>query len=496
MTKPGSPLSYEALFERSPDLLCALDLDGRFLALNAAWERELGHPRDELLGTSIVALVHPEDQARTVRAIKAIMADFSTARSDRARNPFENRMAHRSGSYRKLSWTVAAAPEGVLFASARERAAARSSLRRWKALVDAVPDLIGIASLAQREVLYVNPAGTAQLGQPGEDLRGWKLKDLTPESSAFQFRESILPALEERGFWSGEAERKGPDGIVIPVFRTVMLLPDEDGQPEALAFTGRDLREQRRNEALLRRFEVLANSTSDLVATADLKGIATYVNPAGMAMLGRTGEDPSKLRLGDVVPPAWKERFKREIFPAVFERGLWSGEVEILRADGSTLPVSQVVMLLRDEAGEPLSLATIARDQTEQTLLQQSLDQAIRAMSAPILQVWPGVLAMPIIGAALAMRAPQMTEALLASIVERRARVVILDLTGVAAVDASATEHLVKMAHAASLLGARCLLSGVSPRVAEAIVRLGLPTDHLDAFATLQEALRFAMREA
>ena len=86
-----------------------------------------------------------------------------------------------------------------------------------------------------------------------------------------------------------------------------------------------------------------------------------------------------------------------------------------------------------------------------------------------------------------------MMEKLLAEIVRTRARFAVLDLTGVDTVDTSTVQHLLSVARAASLLGSRCLVSGISPAVAQAMVSLGSDGGSFTTFGQMQDALRFAL---
>lgn len=123
-------------------------------------------------------------------------------------------------------------------------------------------------------------------------------------------------------------------------------------------------------------------------------------------------------------------------------------------------------------------------------------EEAIRAMSTPILQIWAGVLALPVIGVVDSVRAAQMMESLLQEVSAKHARFAILDLTGVEMMDASAADHLLKLVRALGLLGTRCLVSGISSQMAQTIVELGIDLNELTTFNTLELALRHAIRES
>jgi rsbT co-antagonist protein RsbR len=118
---------------------------------------------------------------------------------------------------------------------------------------------------------------------------------------------------------------------------------------------------------------------------------------------------------------------------------------------------------------------------------------AIRELSTPIIELWDDVLTLPIVGIVDSERSVDMTERLLHRIVEARARYVIIDVTGVDVVDTMTADHLLKMVQGAELLGARCAVTGISPDVAQTLVRLGLDLKSVRTLRTLKEALRDAV---
>lgn len=122
------------------------------------------------------------------------------------------------------------------------------------------------------------------------------------------------------------------------------------------------------------------------------------------------------------------------------------------------------------------------------------LEDAIRAMSTPIIQVWDGVLTLPVVGALDSGRASAMMEQLLGEIVRTRSRYAIIDLTGVDVVDTGAADHLLKIIRAVELLGARCVVTGIRPGVAQTMVSLGVDLASIATLRNLQEGLKACMR--
>jgi rsbT co-antagonist protein RsbR len=132
------------------------------------------------------------------------------------------------------------------------------------------------------------------------------------------------------------------------------------------------------------------------------------------------------------------------------------------------------------------------------TRAQQIADQQqelLRALSTPVIMVWPGVLALPLIGRIEDERAATITSTLLGRVAVDRASHVILDLTGVDAIAAGTIPGLSRMVRAIGLLGARCLLTGLSPAIAARVVELGTELAHVRCFAQLSDALALVLAE-
>ncbi|MDI3286482.1 STAS domain-containing protein [Polyangium sp. 15x6] len=118
----------------------------------------------------------------------------------------------------------------------------------------------------------------------------------------------------------------------------------------------------------------------------------------------------------------------------------------------------------------------------------------IHSMSAPIIQVWDGVLALPVVGQLDEARAADITERLLESVVSLAASQVILDLTGVETVDEATADHLLRIIRATTLLGAQSIITGVRPAVAQTLVALGADLTKTTVRSNLREAIKAAMR--
>jgi len=130
--------------------------------------------------------------------------------------------------------------------------------------------------------------------------------------------------------------------------------------------------------------------------------------------------------------------------------------------------------------------------QRERTISDQQ--EAIREIATPVLQVREGMLILPIIGVIDTVLAHQMTEQLLRAIRATRAKVVVMDITGVPAVDSTVANHLVQTVEAARLLGATAIVTGLSPAIAQTLVTIGLDLSQMNCMGDLQGGMEAADR--
>ena len=120
--------------------------------------------------------------------------------------------------------------------------------------------------------------------------------------------------------------------------------------------------------------------------------------------------------------------------------------------------------------------------------------QEMLELSTPVVQLWEGVLALPLIGTLDSARTQVVMESLLQRIVDTGAAIAIIDITGVPTVDTLVAQHLLKTVAAARLMGADCIISGIRPQIAQTIVHLGVDLQDVITKATLADAFAIALR--
>ncbi|MDC0748210.1 STAS domain-containing protein [Polyangium mundeleinium] len=227
-----------------------------------------------------------------------------------------------------------------------------------------------------------------------------------------------------------------------------------------------------------------------------------YVSPNVLDLTGYPAEEFLSFTrtLSDLIVPEDVQRITEELRAFEASRVEWftQSPYRIRKRDGRTIWVSDTAVIQRDpwtqEVTHYFGYIFDSTDHIEQSIRLQQNESTLRRLASPLLHVWDGVLAMPVIGALDETRAAHMTETLLQSITDGGIKVSVIDLTGLDDVDAATLEHIIRMVRAAELLGSQCLVSGISSRVAAAIVSLGVDVTKLHTFATLSAALGHALR--
>ncbi|MFV0423782.1 PAS domain-containing protein [Oleidesulfovibrio sp.] len=164
---------------------------------------------------------------------------------------------------------------------------------------------------------------------------------------------------------------------------------------------------------------------------------------------------------------------------------------EIL-VNGASIPIEYTAGSLRDAQGNIVGGLEYILDITERVRQEERLreqSRTIMEISTPAIKLWDRIVVLPVVGVVDSLRAQQMMNTMLEKIMEISAKVIILDIQGVAAVDTAVANHLIKVAKATRLMGCQCIISGISPAVAETLVQLGIDLGDVSTNSTLQDAL-------
>lgn len=290
-------------------------------------------------------------------------------------------------------------------------------------------------------------------------------------------------------------------GDRIPILKTVDQITL--GGRKCLIESFVDIKERKRAEEALKaseaKYRQLHDSMMDAFISVDMDGRIKEYNEPFLNMLGYTPDEILELTDSDITPDKW-HNFQSEIIKTqVLARGYSDiYEKEYYRKDGTIFPAELRTVLLKNDAGKPTGMWTIVRDITERKRSEEIIQQQARdilEISTPVVQLWEGVLALPLIGTLDSQRTQQITERLLNRIVETNSPIAIIDLTGVPTVDTQTGRHLIDTISAVRLLGTQTLLTGIRPEIAQTLVHLGIDLTGIVTRTTLASGLRYALEK-
>ncbi|MBK5006033.1 STAS domain-containing protein [Pseudomonas sp. S32] len=148
---------------------------------------------------------------------------------------------------------------------------------------------------------------------------------------------------------------------------------------------------------------------------------------------------------------------------------------------------------LISELLDSMGMHTIRTYQASRETVIRRQQEELLELSTPVVKLWDGVLALPLIGTLDSQRSQTVMESLLQRIVDTGSEIAIIDITGVPTVDTLVAQHLLKTVTAIRLMGADCIISGIRPQIAQTIVHLGLDLGTLTTKANLSDALKLAL---
>jgi len=231
-----------------------------------------------------------------------------------------------------------------------------------------------------------------------------------------------------------------------------------------------------------------------MVMAVDTDLNITYLNSAVLTMLGKSKADCAGQQCCEIIHGSHCNTAQCVMRNAMNQKEALTDCVEIT-INQRLVPVECYAVPLLDRDGKIIGGLEYGIDITERVRYQQKMQEqsyTIKEISTPALTLWDGVVVLPVVGVIDSLRAQHMMDTMLEKIMETSSRVIILDIQGVAAVDTAVANHLIKITKATKLMGCQCILSGISPAVAQAIVQLGIDMGDIKTNATLKDALQEA----
>ena len=245
--------------------------------------------------------------------------------------------------------------------------------------------------------------------------------------------------------------------------------------------------------------QMLVNNVQDYaVILLDPEGKVLSWNAGAQRLKGWKASEIVGQNFSRFYPPEDIERGKDKIeLKTAAEQGRFEDEGWRVRKDGTRFWANVVVTALRDETGRLLGFGKLTRDLSERRLAEEQLKkQALEILemaTVPVVQVWEGIVLVPIIGTLNSERTQQLMEKLLHRVAETNSSIALLDITGVPTIDTQIAQHLIETISAVRLLGAEVVLTGVRPVIAQTMVHLGIDLSNVTTRSSLTAGLRVAL---
>lgn len=373
-------------------------------------------------------------------------------------------------------------------------------LTTFQKLVDLSPDGIGLADM-QGNLYYANKAFRSML----------KLDDSLENITLASFHTpEMLPLIEEsivevraHGHWRGELTYLRRDGSTFPGLALVYAMRDETGEMRGLAGIIQDLTLQQQQEQALRaseeRFRTIIEKIPAGVCITTRDQLFEYVNPAYCQIYRYRAEELVGKPFTIVVPEENRDLMQRLHDEFMEDETEIRGEWDVQASDGSPLKIMADAAMIQGDDGQPrkatfvIDITEQRRSEEEREILQQQIIEAqraaIRELSTPLIPLSNNVVLMPLIGSVDSQRAQMVMETLLEGVAEHQAETAIVDITGVSVVDTQVANALIQAAQAVRLLGARVVLTGIGPTMAQTLVHLGADLSSIVTRGSLQSAV-------
>lgn len=381
-----------------------------------------------------------------------------------------------------------------------------------EALLENLPDTVFFKDTNSR-FIRINRAAASHFGleDPTQAIGKSDFDFFTEEHArpAYEAEQEIIRTaqpllnIEEKETWT--------DGREAWALTTKLPLYDQARQVIGTCGISRNITARRQAEEALaeehRLLRTLIDNIPDSIFVKDSESRFLINNTAHLHCLGVTTQAEALGKTDfDIFPRELADQFYADEQKVLrLGRPLYNKEehiVDQLTGNPRWLWTSKIPLF--DAAGQVKGLVGISRDITElkqaeaeQERLQREIieaqQRAIQELSTPIIPVMDHIVVMPLIGNIDTLRARDIMQKLLAGITENRAKVVILDITGVPLVDSGVAKHLNKTIQAAQLKGAQTIITGLSDSVAETIVDLGINWSGLEIYANLQTGLLAAL---
>jgi PAS domain S-box-containing protein len=339
------------------------------------------------------------------------------------------------------------------------------------------------------------------------NVLGYSLEEVKGKHHRIFCEDSYAKSPAYKEFWeklnrgefdSGEYKRIGKNGKEVYIQATYNPIFDENGNPVKVLKIASDVTKQKLLNA---EFEGKINAIDKSQGTIEFNMDGTVItsNDNFLNVLGYSLEEVKGKHHRMFCEEDYANSTDYKEFWEKLNRGEFnSGEYKRIGKNGREVFIQASYNPILDLNGKPMKVLKIASDVTEQKRLEaERTKQAalIMEMSTPVMRLWDSILLLPIVGLVDSKRVQLIMETVLQKILDYQAKVIILDIQGVPAVDSAVANHLIKVTKATRLMGCTCIVTGISPEISQALVNLGIELTDILTQSTLKDGVSTSLEK-
>ena len=371
--------------------------------------------------------------------------------------------------------------------------------------IDQNEALVAAIQLSQG-VIEFNLDGTIiSANQVFLDLMGYSLADIEGKHHKIFCSETYANSQEYKAFWerlnqgefdTGEYIRFGKDGEAVYIRASYNPIIDENGQPYKVIKIASDVTTLKLENAEAQS-KVTAIDLSQGTIEFTMDGTIITANESFLSTLGYSLDDIQGKHHSIFCDDAYAASEEYTKFWETLRSGTYHrGEFNRIGKNGRRLCIRATYNPIFNLKNEPVKVLKIAEDISKQRRMEAERDKQqalIMEMSTPVMQLWDNILLLPVVGLVDSKRVQLIMETALQKILDYQAKLLILDIQGVPAVDSAVANHLIQITKATRLMGCTSIVTGISPEISQALVNLGIELGDIQTQATLKDGVSFSL---
>jgi len=377
---------FRITFEQAAIGICHWGLNGQFIKVNQRFCDIVGYSEAELLKLSFEDITHPDDVMLDLTQFRSLITGEIPTYS------MEKRYLTPLGRIVWVNLTVsvvrslAGEPKyeiaGIQDISERKQAEEelKKSLKDSSDLKFAL-DQAAIVAITNRQgkITYVNDKFCELSKYSREEIVGQDHRIINSSYHSKEFFQYLWTTIKNGEIWRGEIRNKAKDGSFYWGDNTIVPLLGEGGKPWQYLAIRFDITDRKQAEEEEQKLIAVIESCSDFIGMATLDGHPIFLNESGQNLVGIEGmEELKQIMLFDYFMPEDLAEFRDEILPVVMEEGRWQGEFRFRHfKTGNSIPIYSNVFSIKDsKTSQPIAIATITKDITEQKRAESELRQS------------------------------------------------------------------------------------------------------------------------